>query len=212
VNVRRVTHDQSPNVHVVEQSPLFDSLQSLLVEVDGSDDEYDDKELLADLSFINSEQLLNGPQQDASPESNDRLLDVSELTLDQRTYLQLRAVGLVDTSAIPSRPPRLVEAETSPQIRPFFGASNMDDVIQKMKSDLSNLETLNISAVAGLKHCALPHAAQTSKRRKLPQHEATINKYNELKKEQIEQRDKRRVSGRVKSGPSKFDDDNWLPL
>jgi hypothetical protein len=205
VNVQTVNDDQGTNA--VEQSPLFDSLQSLLVEVEGSDDEYDEEELLADLPSFTTEQLLHGPNHDGSSEDEDCLLDVSKLTLDQRTYLQLRAVGLVDTSALPSGPPRLIEAETPPQKRPFCGANNMDEVIQKMKSDLSELETTNYSVAAGLKHSALLHVAQSSKRRKQTQHESIINKYNEFKKEQIQQRDKRRVSGRVKSGPAKFDDD-----
>ena len=208
VHVRTVTQDDSSKA--VEVSPLFDCLQSLLVEVDGSDDESDDEELLANLPPFTAEQLLHGPGR--TEMSNEEVLDLSELSLDQRTYLQLRAVGLIDASSLPSSLPCPIEKETPPQERQCLSSGNVDDVIKKMKSDLSELELTNASAALTLQSIALSDASQSSTRRKQArEQETTLNKFTELQKEQKELRDKRRVSGRVKTGPSKFDGDNWLP-
>lgn len=191
--------------NTIEQSPLFDCLQSLLVEVDDSDDEFADDELLADLPPYTMDQLLHGPDTETPDEGEEVMLDVSELSLDQRTYLQLRAVGLIDTSAIPSKSPNLVEKA------PTLNYTQVDDVIRQMKSDLSKLESTNCSAASALQHVSLLDASKSLKRKKQArEEEAMLSKYRDMKKEKKEQQDTRRVSGRVKNGPNKFDGENWL--
>jgi hypothetical protein len=133
------------------------------------------------------------------------MLDVSELSLDQRTYLQLRAAGLIDTSAIPSKSPNLVEKA------PTLNYTQVDDVIRQMKSDLSKLESTNCSAASALQHVSLLDASKSLKRKKQArEEEAMLSKYRDMKKEKKDQQDTRRVSGRVKNGPNKFDGENWL--
>lgn len=194
--------------NAIEQSPLFNCLQSLLVEVDGSDEElFDDDDLLGDLPPFTSEQMLHGPCSQTSVQ-DDEVLDVSRLSLDQRTYLQLRAVGLIDTFTHSTMPPTLVENAMT-QKRPHSRITEMDGVIQNMKSDLSELESTNSSLALDLQQSALLNASQSLKGRKQSrEQESILAKYNELKKEQEQNR--RRISGRVKLGPAKFDGDNWL--
>jgi hypothetical protein len=194
---------------------LFDCLQSLLLEVDGSDGEdssCNDDELLSDLPPFTIEQLINGPDSIESSSDETMLLDVSGLFLEQRTYIQLRAAGLIDTSMSLSKLPRLVEDVATRKRSPLTTTSDVDDVIEKMKKDLTKLQKESFSASSALQRVSLAFATQSSKRmRREREQESILMKYSDLQREQKEQREKRRVSGRVKTGPNKFDGTNWLP-
>ena len=181
ISVQTKLSNESPDA--TEESPLFNCLQSLLVEVDGSDDEeYDDDDLLADLPPFTVEQIIHGPHSQNCVQ-DDEVLDVSKLTLDQRTYLQLRAVGLIDTSNLSGIPTDLVENPMQ-HIQSHLRTTDLDDVIQNMKSDLSKLETSNSSSALALRRLALMHASQSLKTRKQARdQESILAKYNELKRE-----------------------------
>ena len=199
-NVKTKAQNENPNE--IEQSPLFDCLQSLLVEVDGSD-EFGDDELLANLPPYTKDQILNGP--DYTESSNDEVLDVSQLSLDQRTYLQLRAAGLISVSAIPPETTCGFAGKDSSSLVTI----SVDSVIEKMKSDLSKLQSINSSASSELQSAALSHLAESSKQQKLThEQESILAKYHKLKKEKNELSEKRRISNRVKNGPAKFDGTN----
>lgn len=200
-NVKTKAQNENPNQ--IEQSPLFDRLQSLLVEVDGSD-EFGDDELLANLPPYTKDQMLHGPYYTES--SNDEVLDVSQLSLDQRAYLQLRAAGLVSVSAIPPETPYGVVGKDSSSLATN---TSVDSVIEKMKSDLSKLQSINNTASTELQSVALSHLTESSKRQKLThEQDLILAKYNELKEEKNEISEKRRISNRVKNGPAKFDGTN----
>lgn len=111
-----------------ESSPLFDHLQSLLVEVEDDEgvnndkDDEDDDYLIANLPPYSPEEFIFGPKRgnasyaaesvvigtsdtdtDNGDDGNDSaMFDQSTLTLDQRIYIQMRAAGLVDCKWRPS--------------------------------------------------------------------------------------------------------------
>ena len=119
---------------------LFDQLQSLLVDVESDDDEGYDAELGPDQYMNGIEAVTSGgklgdikpkdekdptvgnasifasdPRQKPSLSSlsishGDALLDLSKFSLDQRAYVQLRALGLADAPLLPSLLP-IVEEE-----------------------------------------------------------------------------------------------------
>lgn len=210
------TEEQS---EVEQSSLLFDRLQSLLVYVDGSDegdnDDDDDDELLSSLPDFTPEQFTYGPASTTTSDK-DAMLDVSALTLDQRTFIQLRAAGLIDTSTSSTNLPVVVEDDSAKPstIQPSNSGNDesIDNVIQLMKADLSTLHVKTNAQVATLQRTALRHISRASNRkRKERDDEATMSKYKLLQKIQKEQNEKRRVSGRVKTGSNKFDVEQWLP-
>eukprot|EP00804_Cyclotella_cryptica_P023683 CCRYP_019317-RA/>CCRYP_019317-RA protein AED:0.10 eAED:0.10 QI:2043/1/1/1/1/1/2/414/620 len=204
--------DEEETSDAIERLPLFDCLQSLLVEVDGSDDDDDgscnDDELLSDVPPFTEEQLISVPEGIETSPDETMMLDVSALSLDQRTYIQLRVAGLIDTPMSPSTLPRLTSRKRST----LTCANDVDDVLERMMKDLTKLYTGTSSIVSALERVAVSCASQTSNRKRLErEQESILMKYSDLQKEQTEHRDKRRVSGRVKTGPNKFDGTNWLP-
>lgn len=232
-----------------EASPLFDRLQSLLVEVDDDDENYQDKDsedeedddLLSSLPSFSPEEFIFGPNKNSSPNKtlddddtpDDAMLDVSALTLDQRTFIQLRAAGLVDKNTTPffPRPPSthlngncnsIPSSSMSPSSNVGVGES-IESILSKMKSQLSTLHVQNNIDVANLQQKALSHVISKQQRHspnggniisKLDE-ETILSKYKQsikLQKEQKEEKlQKIRTSGRVKTGSNKFDGGQWLP-
>jgi len=185
----------------IEPSPLFDRLQSLLVEVDGSDDEEDDDDddVIASLPQFSSDQFINGPAGDNDSDKN--MIDVSALTLDQRTYIQLRAAGLVDATAPPSSVLKraLPAASTSDN----KDCQSIDRILNKMKMRLSNLQSeSNNTKVTALQRKALLHVRQAPERKQRERdEEAVLTKYKQLQKIQKEQKEeKKRSSSRARAG------------
>lgn len=96
----------------VSTCSLFDRLQSLLVEV-GSEDDADDGSRNDDTDDDDDLWELSGSTR-SHKEDDDDVLDVSELSLDQRTYIHLRAIQLIDQPLLPSSHPAVVEEEIAP--------------------------------------------------------------------------------------------------
>ena len=174
-----------------EPSPLFDRLQSLLVEVDGSDDddEDDDLDLISSLPQFTPDQFIYGPNNFAAGEKE--MIDVSALTLDQRTYIKLRAAGLIDASI----PPSLFFNE----VKTFASSSenseddSIDTILKRMNSHLSELTSG--SNFSSLQRKVLSHAKQTSEQKKKERDEdAILAKYKQLQKLQKEQEEERKRS------------------
>ena len=91
-------------------SPLYERLQSLLVEEDSGDDneetdDDDDYDILTKLSSYSPEEFTKGliglGNIDEKKNGDIATLDLSALTLDQRTYIQLCSAGLIDTKRMP---------------------------------------------------------------------------------------------------------------
>lgn len=187
--------------HDIEPTPLFDRLQSLLVEVDGSDDEDDDDDDgIASLPQFSSDQFINGPAGD-NHKGDMKLIDVSALTLDQRTYIQLRAAGLIDSKIPPSSV--LKGASNAAASTSEKEGESIDLILKKMKIRLSHLQSdSNNSKVTALQRMALCHVEQAPERKQREREEDSIlTKYKQLQKSQKEQKDeKKRSSSRARSG------------
>jgi hypothetical protein len=102
-------NDQNGNKAI---SPLYEKrLQSLLVEEDSgddneeTDDDDDDYDILTKLSSYSPEESKGliglGNTIDEIKNGDIATLDLSALTLDQRTYIQLCSAGLIDTKQTP---------------------------------------------------------------------------------------------------------------
>ncbi len=127
------SEDESDAVET--NSPLYDHLQSLLVEVeesegvDNNDADYDDDYIIANLPSYSLEEFINGPKTGSDNKGAESAIisisdtDIDEnkgdasalfcqtnLSLDQRTYIHLCAARLVDSKLPPSHhsiPPTL---------------------------------------------------------------------------------------------------------
>ena len=235
VTSTNVADDQQKDEEkTTEPSPLFDRLQSLLVEVDeGSDSDCnddDDDHLIANLPSFSPEEFIHGPSDGTNKSSqlnqhdDDAKVDVSALTLDQRTYIQLRAAGLLgktmpDDIRLPTTPssssskPTVTIIEADEDNSPLIS-----NVLQKMKMDLSTLNVQTNAQAAELQRRALSDVASSaslsaaSKFQKQSKDDETtiLAKYKQLERMQKEQMNQVRTSVRVKTSSNKFDDE-WLP-
>ena len=185
----------------IEPSPLFDRLQSLLVEIDGSDDDEDDDEdddIIASLPHFSPYQFINGPAS-GNNESENGMIDVSALTLDQRTYIQLCAVGLIDATIPPSSVMKRAMPAASTSDKEEDGES-IDQILHKMKMRLSDLQSNNMEVTA-LQRKALLHVKQAPERKQRERDEdAVLAKYKQMQKMQNEEKDeKKRTSSRTRA-------------
>jgi len=212
-----------------ESSPLFDRLQSLLVEVDegeSDDDDEDEDYLISNLPEFSPEEFIHGPKKnnsslDCADYPDDAMIDVSALTIDQRTYVQLRAVGLISDDNTP--PPLLTpktSIKTNTSISHVKNNESIDAVLSNMKSHLSTLHVETNTDMASLQRRALAHVVcAPGRRRRDGDDEVILKRYEQLKNMQRERREEEenqkqitiRTSGRVKTGSNKFDGEQWLP-
>lgn len=221
-----VVSDEQEQQQKEQPSPLFDRLQSLLVEVDDGSDDEDDDDLISNLPPFSPEEFVNGPRTDATSTArqdddkhNDSTLDVSALTLDQRTFIQLRAAGLVCANTTPFFPqqPRTHD-DASPSSSPSIDEESMDVVLSKMKSRLSTINAQNNTETASIQRKALLHVSRAAQRkRQVADVESVLARYRQLlklqkeKKQQKQQDEGVRTSGRVKTGSNKFDEEQFIP-
>jgi len=225
------------NSSAKESSPLFDRLQSLLVEVDegsdGEEEDDDDDYLISSLPDFSPEEFIHGPNNNSqalapitTPDDtapDDAMLDVSALKLDQRTYIQLRAAVLVDATttlcyddAPSSFTSTIKTTKTTTTMNENNNKESIDTILSKMKSHLSTLHVQTNTNVASLQRKALSQVTRASRRQRRESDDETIlTRYKQLQKLQLEQREEKqrqlRTSGRVKTGSNKFDGEQWLP-
>ena len=179
-------------------SPIYERLQSLLVEEDdwstssdivdrdggvSDEDDDDDDNLLASLSSYSPEEFIHGPKKyddielkeenssstsDISFTKDKATLDLSALTLDQRTYIQLCAAGLVDRKLMPFSGFVSSSSSSSDESPPSFAkritfddddddAEPVDVILQKMMDKLSSLNAEMNARVAKVQRMALSH-------------------------------------------------------
>ena len=211
------SHESNDNV---ESSPLFDRLQSLLVEVDGSDDEDendDDDDLIASLPPFSTNEFIYGPSSSSGGGGNDdahdnkEMIDVSALSLDQRTFIQLRAAGLINAKTHPSQVLKKRGFSSSSIPADNSDGESISLILQRMKSRLTSLQNESHVDIKTLQRKALLHVKQASERKqKEREDDAVLSKYRQLQKEQKEE--KKRSSSRAKAGSNKFrDGEEWLP-
>lgn len=193
-------------VHAVKES-LCERLQSLLVDVntDSEDDECEDE---ADDDDSDS---LWDSLKGTTTEMDGTLLDVSELTMEERAYVLLRAAGLMDESRPPpengSNDDNNDDAndDDANDNNLEEGPSAFEDLILRMKKDLSHVDRRNNSRTAFLESSARAYleVSRISKRQD-ERNSQMVARYNQLAKKQKETK----RSARQKL-PRK--DEEWVP-
>lgn len=218
----------------VVQESLYERLQSLLVDVENDDDDDIDDDAEEEEEVSEDDELWevrkDTPPNDTADDKD--LLDLRELSLEERAYLQLRAAGLLDES----RPPpdsdddddeekdddyddddhdnkehenggkvKLEDLKGDDDKDDDDDSSVFDELLQRMKLDLRRIDGMNNSRMAFLEFSATAHL-ELSKRTKLQEDRngQLISKYNQLLKKQKENK----RSARQKL-PRK--DEDWVP-
>lgn len=177
---------------------IFSRLQSLLVEEDVDDNDEDSSDEDAD---DDDDDVVSIVGMNESNEKDSGLVDFSELSLDQRTYIQLRSIHLIDQSLLPSMVASVVEKEESEA--PKFVHDSIDATIRKMQMKLSDKHKENNARVAILKRLAID---ETSNVRSRDEEEmAIITKFNNLSKNKS---DKVHTIQKLKVD---VDADEWVP-
>ena len=166
---------------------LCEKLQSLLVEV-GTDSEDDDCEDENDDDGLDS--LWESPNGTAT-ETDGTLLDLSELTNEERAFILLRAAGLMDES----RPPPESGGEEANSYNDNEtddnageeASSAFEDLILRMKVDLSQMDRRNNSRTAFLESSARAQLELSRlAKRQDERNSQMVAKYNQLAKKQKE--------------------------
>ena len=164
--------------------------------------------------------------QSLTPPEECSIVDLSQLSLDEKAYLHLQSIGLVDTPMLPSLKPKYVEVDeildvevkrkiskpvdnghrASDDKRNGENGSNISDVIRAMQDDVSDLHRLNNSRTALVRSMAishLKHIEQTKKKEE--EHVSLITRHNALMKKQKESKRSARQKSHKKS------DEDWVP-
>lgn len=134
-------------------SSLFSRLQSLLVEEDlpgVKNSDTDDIIPLPD-GIVGDVQELKG----LDDQSDSGLLDVSSLSLDQRTYIQLRAAHLIDQPLLYSCKPQVREVVRKTQKPPLDIDASINVAIRCKQKQLSDINAINNRKLEMLKEMAL---------------------------------------------------------
>jgi len=170
-----------------EPSPLFDRLQSLLVEVDDGSGSEDDDDDIANLPSYSEERSSPNKIKSSMTSQDDdgSRVDVSALTLDQRTFIQLRAAGFHNVPIPSSTTPQSSftsqeEGDNEPLI---------SDVLQKMKSRLSSLHAETNAQVSSIKDkvalsTLISPPQHQNEKRDVDVDAATLIKYKQLERSQ----------------------------
>ncbi len=130
--------------------PLFDRLQSLLVEEDEGESSSETVE--EDTGHDSDEDSLS--LQDTM---DSDLVDLSQLSVDQRTYIHLRSAHLIDQSLLPSLVPSVFEDEHTNQslpIRSKVGKKPISVTIREKQKALSKEHQTNNRRVSKLLNLA----------------------------------------------------------
>jgi len=160
---------------------LFDRLQSLLVEVDGwsDEEEYDDNtEINVESHFFEDTEVDFASSKYSVVHNADvlKMLDLSQLTLDQRTYIQLRAARLIDTPFLPGTSPMVEESEWSSDDDGdhLLLDEQLADEVAYLQNELSYLHRSNNETAAFLQHEALTHLSFLENVSKIREEQAAI--------------------------------------
>lgn len=139
-------------------SSLFNRLQSLLVEEDipvQESTDIDDSNTLPDGIVDDIEELQN-----ADDHSDLAFLDVSSLSLDQRTYIQLRAAHLIDQPLLYSCKPQVKEIDGNTPKPPLNIDASINVAIRRKQKELSDINAVNNGKLEILKELALAEISE----------------------------------------------------
>lgn len=201
---------------------LFDRLQSLLVDENDYSDTNDDNEendtikqktenrtlqtsILATNDNDNS--LLTRHHQQQMSEyvtdisSDEEEMDVSELSLDQRAFIHLRAINLIDRPLVPSSVPVVIEDDIDEQVE----VNELDIVIRAMQMDLSQQNCENNQSIAFLQASANAHLQTQFDGPKKKEQDAALSKHAQILKKQKESKKA------AKKSKQSVADQDWIP-
>jgi hypothetical protein len=137
----------------ISSNSLFDRLHSLLVEEndDDSESEIDDSSLDSDseeesLSFLDDDDDDDDPVDDPMQAKQLPVADLSQLNLEERTFIQLSIAGLVSQKVYPEV--ELILAEDKEETNDDF-----NNTLANMTTHLAQMEKTNNARVAFLETC-----------------------------------------------------------
>ena len=132
-----------------EETSLFDRLQSLLVEEEDSDE--DDKSNYSDDEEMSDDDSMSETQSRDHTDARSGLVDLSELSLDERTYIHLRSINLLDQPLLKSLVPAVVERSASFVNDALRRDELVDTMVRTKQLELSQLHRENNSKVSLLR-------------------------------------------------------------
>lgn len=188
----------------VAKVSLFDRLLSMLVEEEDSDDGNEDENTKFDNDMIIDE--VYHDETDAGC-----MLDVSDLSLDQRAYIHLRSIHLIDQPFLPTSRPNVIELDMDHinASRPVHDANNLDAQLLQMQYNLSKQHKYIYTTAALLKHKAEEELDNISHQTKMKEEETSIiSKHSQMlqkvskKKEDVVKDDRKQVES-IHTGTSK---------
>jgi len=191
---------------VVNSSSLVERLQSLLVDVDCSDDDDDGDDDTNASQGSDSDYLYDDDGDDALPAPSLSVVDMKDLTPDERLYLHLRSVGLVQSTAlanIESKPP----SDTALQGlkgEQDEATDELGDLISSMIADLSKVNDFNNRRTGFLESLAQAYLLSDGGPGKKAEEAALISKCQQLLKKNKDSK----KNGKAKSAKN---DDLALP-
>ena len=152
----------------VSPNSLFHRLQSMLVDVGESgnnDDENSsfDEDEGDDFEESNIIDLENDDDVGCHDHDEERILDVSSLTLDQRAYMHLRSIHLIDQTSLPSYQPNVIEIiDTSTKNDLIVNNSVVEDEGQQDNESCRHYSSIE-EHVQRLKHKLYDQHCKTNK-------------------------------------------------
>ena len=205
----------------VSSLSLFDRLQSLLVDENEYSDTNDDNEendvskqkkessgLQTSMMATNDNDtsLLTQYHQQQTSEyvtdsSDEEEMDVSELSLDQRAFIHLRAVNLIDRPLVPSSVPVVIEDEIDEEMK----VNELDIIIRAMQLDLSRQNCENNQSIAFLQASAYAHLHTQFDGPKKKEQDAALSKHALILKKQKESKKA------AKKSKQSVADQEWIP-
>uniref|UniRef100_A0A7S3V5S1 Uncharacterized protein n=1 Tax=Chaetoceros debilis TaxID=122233 RepID=A0A7S3V5S1_9STRA len=146
----RVTKQSTISNSKSNGSSLYNRLQSLLVAEEGSSDEKSDVSSCGDDEDILSlDGTGDADEAEVKRDGND-LVDLSALTLEERTYIHLRSARLIDHQVLPSVVPSVIEDEVASSSGHAGSNSELDVAIHQKQMKLSHEYKKNNTTVAKL--------------------------------------------------------------
>ncbi|KAG7352892.1 hypothetical protein IV203_008940 [Nitzschia inconspicua] len=175
--IPRKIYGSEESVNGVSSDSLFDRLQSLLVDEDGDDDvvdaksqasNSDDSDSEVSLSFLDNEeedleQEAKLVDSEVDKHSEPDLADLSKLSLDERTFVQLSSVGLVRKSLYPTVSLVLSKGQSEQDEKKRANEDEIIDLIGDMTADLSTVTNLNNKRMSYLERATTESGLHYSK-------------------------------------------------
>jgi hypothetical protein len=201
-------HGMEESKQEVSSKCLFDRLQAMLVDEGeddtSSDDEDSDSEV--SLGFLDEddedlEEEGRKDNEDVDTETPPDILDLSALTLEERTFIQLSYAGLIQQSLFPPTELVLTKDKAEEGEEKSAAEDDLVNVIGEMSSDLSRITSTNNQRISYLETATADPDLHYSKQIE-DQHASIIARCNAMMK---------RSKERAKKAKQKKDENLNLP-